>query len=645
MTAAFSISFRAARLARAGGRACALLLLAAGAAGIHAQTAAPVDATATTETVAPPGRVGKLGLLSGTVTLVDLQTDEQQPVSLNWPITSGRRLITGPVARAEVRIGSLALRMDGDSTVDFSRVDDELVQIVVQRGSVALRLRGRDLLPDVDLVTPRERIVFDDVGRYRIEVDRTAGITALTTFVGSARIATGQATYTVGSNQRGEIGNAPGVGYTLVAPAPDVFDDWVLARDRRDDAAVSTRYVSPETTGVEALDDYGSWRNEPDYGPVWFPRAVPAGWAPYRYGRWAFVAPWGWTWIDDAPWGFAPFHYGRWALVGGAWCWVPGTWVARPVYAPALVAWYGSPGVSVSVNIGPVGWFPLGPREPYIPPYRYNPRYIVGVNVGHVNIVGGHVAPPPRYMYQTSPGSTWVQNTVIIQRRPVQRSIVAPPPQVNSFGTRPLPPPLLDRPARPAPVPARGNALPGGPRPGLPAGGATVPRPPVNAAVRPGSTPGGTNAGQPGRPPLAQPPSSQPNRPPQMQPPSGQPSAPGGRPGGNVPARPPVTVPPPRVDPVAPATAPRPSAQPRPAQPSTGAPAVREPRPAQQDRTAPAEARNARQGNARAEEGRRPPERNVEQRSERRAEPRSEGGRNEHGERERAERGRNQQRD
>ncbi len=41
-------------------------------------------------------------------------------------------------------------------------------------------------------------------------------------------------------------------------------------------------------------------------GTVWYPQSVPTNWAPYRDGHWAYVAPWGWTWIDDAPWGFNP---------------------------------------------------------------------------------------------------------------------------------------------------------------------------------------------------------------------------------------------------------------------------------------------------------------------------------------------------
>jgi hypothetical protein len=458
-----------------------------------AVTTAPAQTGSEPAEVPPPGRVGKVGLLSGDVTLIDLRSREQQPATLNWPITSGYRLSTGPMARAEVRIGSLAVRLDGDTEVDFPRIDDEIIQIVVQRGTVALRARSREILPEIDLMTPRERIVFDDVGRYRVDVDRAAGITALTAFVGSARIATPRGTFAVRSGQRGEYGSAPGAGFTLVQPAPDTFDDWVANRDRRDDQIASRQYVSPETTGVEVLDYYGTWRSVPEYGAVWYPAAVPVGWAPYRYGRWVFISPWGWTWIDDAPWGFAPFHYGRWALIGGVWAWVPGAYVARPYYAPALVAWYGAPGVSVSVGIGSVGWFPLAPYEPYIPPYYYNRRYITGVNIGNVrNIDYGRIAPPPTYVHQRPGAATWVPNDAIIRSEPIKRVVLAtPPPEASQLVGRPTPPPAIADFGKRRAAEVRPN-VPAGPPKTVPGGGGEgvrpAPRPGVVETPAPGSS-------------------------------------------------------------------------------------------------------------------------------------------------------------
>ncbi|HEY3909115.1 MAG TPA: DUF6600 domain-containing protein [Stellaceae bacterium] len=167
-------------------------------------------------------------------------------------------------------------------------------------------------------------------------------------------------------------------------------DDFLLWVEKSDDqpqpASQSTRYVSPETTGSDALDRYGRWDTLPDSEPVWFPTSVPEDWAPYRFGHWDSIPPWGWTWIDDQPWGFAPFHYGRWINIDGRWGWVPGAVVSHPVYAPALVAFIDTPDDAGSGSDGgpDVGWFPLGPDDDYSPWYQAGPDYVESVNAaGH----------------------------------------------------------------------------------------------------------------------------------------------------------------------------------------------------------------------------------------------------------------------
>ena len=166
----------------------------------------------------------------------------------------------------------------------------------------------------------------------------------------------------------------------------DDFDSWAFDRDDREDRADSANYVSREMTGYEDLDEYGDWSYVAGYGPCWRPRAIVAGWAPYRFGHWVYVGPWGWTWVEDEPWGFAPFHYGRWASVSGGWFWVPGPVVVRPVWAPALVAFVGGgPGFHFSAGVG-VGWFPLGPGEVYVPGYHVSRRYVNNVNITNTSV-------------------------------------------------------------------------------------------------------------------------------------------------------------------------------------------------------------------------------------------------------------------
>ncbi len=102
--------------------------------------------------------------------------------------------------------------------------------------------------------------------------------------------------------------------------------------------------------------------------------------------------------------------------------------------APALVAWYGAPGVSVSIGVGSVGWFPLGPREVYAAWYGYNRRYISGINIGHVGSIDyGRVQPPRHYVHQTPRTSTWVPNDAVIRHEPIRRVIHTPPADVTQF--------------------------------------------------------------------------------------------------------------------------------------------------------------------------------------------------------------------
>ena len=156
---------------------------------------------------------------------------------------------------------------------------------------------------------------------------------------------------------------------SYVAPPRDEWDKWNYARSDTSLDTVSARYVTPGTYGVSDLDRYGTWRSVPDYGTVWIPTTVQSGWAPYTTGSWTLDPTYGWTWVDTAPWGWAPYHYGRWVSVNGFWGWAPGPVISRPVYAPALVAFLGGPGVRVGVNIGgPVlGWVALGWGEPIVP--------------------------------------------------------------------------------------------------------------------------------------------------------------------------------------------------------------------------------------------------------------------------------------
>jgi len=335
----------------------------------------------------PPARVGRLAIAENEVNFRVDRSDPGNPATVNWPISSGASLSTGRRGRAETWVGSTAYRLAENSRLEFSTIDDQRVDLNLEQGSLTVSILDRDQADDVTVYTPEGRIRFATPGRYRVDVrdDRTelgvqAGRASLDNRTQIRQLGAGQKASLFGDGQ-----------LTVNADYDqDSFDHWVAARENATLADTSRRHVSPAMTGYQDLDAYGDWRPAADYGTVWYPRTVDDDWAPYRFGRWAWVAPWGWTWIDQSPWGFAPFHYGRWVLIQGRWAWAPGSPTPRPVYAPALVGWIGNPGWSVGFSFGTapaVGWFPLAPREVYVPPYRHSPTYVRQINVTHIHNV------------------------------------------------------------------------------------------------------------------------------------------------------------------------------------------------------------------------------------------------------------------
>jgi hypothetical protein len=334
----------------------------------------------------PPERVARLNLAQGSVSYLPSGGGDNDWVAavLNRPLTIGDRLWTDDGARAELHIGSTAIQLDSNTGISFLNLDDSVAQMQLSDGSIALRVRNLGSGETLEVDTSNLAFVIQAPGTYRLDAHPDDNATVVTVREGQGEVTGGGRSWQVISDQQVILTGSDTLSYDLkdadAQPMSD-FDNWVAARDSREDS-LQSKYVSADTTGYEDLSDasYGTWSEVPDYGWCWRP-VVAVGWAPYRFGHWVWVAPWGWTWVEDEPWGFAPFHYGRWAFWGSAWYWVPGPIAVRPIYAPALVAWIGGGGFGVSIGVGAVGWFPLGPREVFVPTYHVSEAYVTRVNI------------------------------------------------------------------------------------------------------------------------------------------------------------------------------------------------------------------------------------------------------------------------
>jgi len=318
------------------------------------------------------GRAGRVASVQGTLSHKADDAAEWTPVAQNYPVAEGASLALAPGGRAEIDYGGGLFRLDGGTEVRVTRLADHDFALFVDAGSVVVRVRVHDADDSVRIATPATEIALVRPGLYRIDVAADSPQTSVTVRIGEAEIATGAGSVQVLAGQVASLSGVAGESADMRnAPAIDAFDAWSAARDRMYDESRQYAYVSRRMVGAADLASYGTWQSYPDYGAVWFPADVAREWAPYRFGYWTWLPGWGYAWVDNAPWGYAPFHYGRWAYIGGRWGWCPGAFVVRPLWAPALVAWYGGAGWAAGSVAGPIyGWVPLGWREPYVPPFR-----------------------------------------------------------------------------------------------------------------------------------------------------------------------------------------------------------------------------------------------------------------------------------
>ena len=338
----------------------------------------------------PPGRVARVNDTQGVVSYSPAGEDEWINVVRNRPLIRGDRLWTDHNARVEFQVGSTAIRLGSNTSAEILNLNDDVAQIQMTQGTINLSVRRLYPGQSYEVATPTLAFVINRAGRYRIDVDPYDDQTTIVVWEGAGEAYGDRTHFPLHAGDTVRFYSADLRDYQMYGlPRADNFDRYSLRRDQLLERSLSLRYVDDDMVGYSDLDEYGSWRPVQRYGTVWFPNRVDAHWAPYRDGHWVWQEPWGWTWVDNAPWGFAPSHYGRWVYVSHRWGWIPGPRNVRPIYAPALVAFIGGSGWSVSLSLGggsPIGWFPLGPREVYVPSYRASRNYFTQVNVNNTVI-------------------------------------------------------------------------------------------------------------------------------------------------------------------------------------------------------------------------------------------------------------------
>lgn len=344
----------------------------------------------------PPPSVARPSYLKGNVSYHrgDQPGSRWTELAFNTPLMTGDALYASQGGKAEVELGlGNVAQIAGQSELDLVDLSHTVTQLGIPAGDVDVRVRGLPQGHDVEVDTPSAAATVNAAGSYRISA--TARGASFDVIRGGLDVAVDGRRIDVSPGESLHVGTGTSPSWSVgpLGP-PSPFDRWAGLRDARYDESRGSRYVNPLVMGVSSLDGAGAWHRVPTYGYVWTPDDVPNDWAPYQDGDWIWEDPFGWTWVSFEPWGWAPFHYGRWVYDDDDWCWVPPppAWYdappvcadISPFYAPALVGFVGGDDWSLGLSFGGpcIGWFPLGPGDPYYYPWEPEPA---GLDVDYVN--------------------------------------------------------------------------------------------------------------------------------------------------------------------------------------------------------------------------------------------------------------------
>uniref|UniRef100_A0A0Q9YXL5 Uncharacterized protein n=1 Tax=Candidatus Berkiella aquae TaxID=295108 RepID=A0A0Q9YXL5_9GAMM len=323
----------------------------------------------------PSDRVARLSRIEGNMSFLPAGGEDWLDATLNRPLVAGDSLWNDANTFSQLQLGEANLYIGSNTNINVLNLNNDVAQFQLTEGSLILKVNGIKHNQIYEIDTPNLAFTVQKLGYYRVDVDKDGNATIVQINQGQGHVYGDSHSYIINNGQAYRFtGTNLDYDPNFTTLAEDDFDRWSNQRQ----VAKQTRQshtVSQEIIGAEDLDSYGNWVTIEEYGPVWSPSDIDSDWAPYRHGHWAWIEPWGWSWIGLEPWGFAPYHYGRW-VYADKWYWVPYSG-ADVVYAPALVAFIGDGSFGAEI-----GWFPLGPGDIYSPAYAVSFSYFKQINSG-----------------------------------------------------------------------------------------------------------------------------------------------------------------------------------------------------------------------------------------------------------------------
>ncbi len=163
----------------------------------------------------PPDRVGRLNYMDGPVSFQPAGMNDWVDAAPNRPLISGDNVWVGARGRAELHVGSTALRLGANTAFQFLNLDDQTVQIRLSEGTLTVRLRNLAQNQVFEVDTPNLAFNLLRPGEYRIDANPDSQTTIITVRDGEGEVTGGGQTFPVYARQQAVVRGDDQITYSL----------------------------------------------------------------------------------------------------------------------------------------------------------------------------------------------------------------------------------------------------------------------------------------------------------------------------------------------------------------------------------------------------------------------------------------------
>ena len=230
----------------------------------------PLQSSRAQDSQNPPGRVGRVALIDGTVSYHTADQNYWQAARRNYPITTGQAFWTEPNAHAALDVDSSRIYLSSSTELDVAALDDQTTAFSLAQGAIFAVLRTSPQSGPYEIQLARAGVALTGAGRFEIIAGDTEHESQVIVFDGTARVTgngidlearSGEMIVLVGEETiRGEV---------RPAASPDAFAAWVDMQEVEHEWKAPA--MASAMTGAAELGAYGRWVRSEGYGDVWFP--------------------------------------------------------------------------------------------------------------------------------------------------------------------------------------------------------------------------------------------------------------------------------------------------------------------------------------------------------------------------------------